>query len=147
MTLKCMIANNINSVHIVMCIVGAISCLLPLYFDDSYIENFELSKSLDTTEFVVFSAVCFALAAPLILDQFIELFMNTRNETNKHSKSIIKVLFATDVEQTIFIFGTLIVPIIALIPNEWFHYQNMAFSYVCCVKSQYTVSFPFECCP
>jgi hypothetical protein len=141
-----MIANNINSVHILMCIVGAITCLLPLYFYDSYVEDFELSKALDTTEFLVFSAICFALAAPLILDQFIELFMNTRNETNKHSKSIIKVLFATDVEQTIFIFGTLIVPIIAVIPNSRFHYQNMAFTYLCCVRSQHMVSFPFECC-
>jgi hypothetical protein len=138
--LKSFIANNINSIHILMCIVGATGCLLPLHFYDSYVEKFELHKAIHTTEFVVFSAVCFGLAAPLILDFLIDRFVHTSNERKIHSNSIVKVFFATDVEQMIFIFGTLIIPLIAVIPESCYVYQRMTFTFMCCLRSQYMVS-------
>jgi predicted membrane protein len=146
LSLKSFMANNINSIQILMCIVGATICLLPLHFYDSYAEKFELHKSIRTTEFVIFSTVSLGLAAPLILDFLIDQFIYTSKERNIHSKSIGKVLFVTDVEQIIFIFGTLMVPIIAVIPESSYLSHKMTFTYICCARSQYLVSLPFECC-
>jgi hypothetical protein len=139
MPLRSFIANNIYGIQIFLCIVGACSCLLPLYIQDSYVENTKLSRSLNTIEFTAFSACCISLAAPLLLNQIIDRFLQTFGKKSCIGiKSSVKVLFATDIEQLIFIFGVLVVPIITLFPLEFHH--DTAFLYICCVKSQNILS-------
>lgn len=119
-----------------MCIAGAVGCLLPLHFQDSYIEETRLSKSLSSIEFTIFSVVCFTLVTPLILDQIIEIIIYASSERNVNSKSYIKMLFVTDIEKMFYIFGVLIVPMITVIPGL----DDLAFTYECCVRSQYMLT-------
>jgi hypothetical protein len=136
MVLKSFIAHNINSIHVFMCIVGAVGCLLPLYFQDSYIEDFEISRSLKSQEFYIFCSICFTLTIPLILDQIIEIIIYVRNGRKVRSKSFIKTLIVTDAEKMLFILGVITVPIIVVIPSL----QNVAFAYICCLRSQYMLT-------
>lgn len=133
LSLKSFTANNINSFHILICIGGAISCLLPLYFQESYIEESRLSESLKSIEFTIFCTICFTLATPLILEQIIESIASACSDSNGVSTRIsIKILFLTDMEKLFFIFGVLIVPIVTVIPGL----QNLAFTYICCLRAQ-----------
>jgi hypothetical protein len=108
---------------------------------DSYIEDNELSRSLSTTEFKFFSAVCFTLAIPLVLDQIIDKIMYKGNIRSK--KSSVKGKYATDAEELIFIFGVIIVALVSylnmLYPVQE-RYHNLAFIYVCCLKTQYILT-------
>lgn len=136
MILKSFVANNMNNIHIFFCILGAIGCLLPLYFEVSYVEKFEISRSLASVEFTIFSAVSFTLTAPLILDQIVELIIYaSSNERNIHLKSSIKILFLTDVERMLFVFGVLIIHIITVIPVN-----DLYFTYLCCLDCQYVLT-------
>lgn len=120
-----------------MCIGGAIGCLLPLYFQDSYIEKFPLRKAVSSFEFTIFSAVTFALAAPLILDQIMDFISYANNGKIINLKTSIMLLFLTDVEKILFVLGTLIVPVGTIITNNS---DKLAFTYACCVDCQYMLT-------
>jgi len=133
---KSFIYRNLNTIHIVMCIAGAIGCVLPLNFQESYIEDFPFATSMMTLEFYIFCAVCFTLATPLILDQIVDMIIHLSTETNI-ARTRAKILFLSDIEISLFLTGFLIVPIIAVIPDL----QNPAFTYTCCLRSQFMLTF------
>jgi hypothetical protein len=116
--------------------MGAICCLLPIHYQEFYIEESQLNTALKTIEFTIFSAVCFTLAAPLVINFLIEVIVNATNDRNIHSKSAINVLFLTDIEKLLFIMGVISVPIIAVLPDL----NNLALVYACCLRSQFMLT-------
>ena len=126
-----------NTIQVIICLLGGISCLLPLYVNPvSTLEMSPLRQALPSRTHRDLSVAALSLMLPLLLDLIAELSISTwkrvctRSEAAKihQKKSLLNSL-----ERATALFGAAIVPLCALLPDNT---ANWAYVHVCCQKCQ-----------
>lgn len=126
-----------NTIQVIICLLGGISCLLPLYVNPtSKLERSPLRQALPSQSNRDFSVSALSLMLPLLLDLTAELInsawrrVRTRSEAVKiHDKKSL----LNSMERATALFGAAIVPLSALLPENT---ANWAYVHVCCQKCQ-----------
>lgn len=126
-----------NTVQVIICLLGGLSCLLPLYVNPvSKLEMSPLRQALPSRSNRDFSVSALSLMLPLLLDLIAEYIISTWKKLRTRSeaaeihnkKSLLNII-----ERATALFGAAIVPLCALLPDNT---ENWAYVHVCCQKCQ-----------
>ena len=122
-----------NSIHIMICIIGGLSCLLPLYFfPESQLEDTKLRPALSSGPVRDSAVAAVALVLPLIMEILTDVFVSCTERADRIKYNCRNALLNSP-ERFVFVCGTAIAPIIALLPRET---ASWAYIYLCCSKCQ-----------
>ena len=128
-------------------------CFLPLFMGmQSHLEDNDLRKSLEDTEWDVYAASSLTLTAPLIVETCFDLFSKYKENSSKKRKTLEEaqreseiqdtkrksgggggIATFTDAEKIVYLMGMIVSPATAFLPNST---KNMALVYLCARMGQ-----------
>lgn len=128
-----------NVIQVLLCYMFGFFCLLPLYYDPStYLEETILRNSLTSIGYRYSAVATIALAIPFMLDLVTDLVLKPKDVKQSNEKTIVKEGFLNNMEKVLFLIGTVMLPIVAFLPDTT---ARWAFIYVCCNKCQQLLVF------
>ena len=124
-----------NKIHVVICFVGSLLCLLPLFTDtSSNLESSPLRSAISSQISREIAAATLALTLPLVIDLATETFYISRNTDNSViTKVRVGFTLLNNIERAALLCGMAVVPVCSLFPNDT---SNLALIYACCQKCQ-----------
>lgn len=124
-----------NKIHVVICFVGSLLCLLPLFTEtSSNLESSALRSAISSQISREIAAATLALTLPLVIDLGTETFYISRNTDNcVITKVRVGFTLFNNIERAALLCGMAVVPVCSLFPNDT---SNLALIYICCQKCQ-----------
>jgi hypothetical protein len=124
-----------NKIHVVICFVGSLLCLLPLFTEtSSKLESSALRSAISSQISREIASATLALTLPLVIDLATETFYISRNTDNSViTKVRVGFTLLNNIERAALLCGMAVVPVCSLFPNDT---SNLALIYVCCQKCQ-----------
>jgi hypothetical protein len=133
-----------NELHIAMTIICSVFCFIPMIAKvPSHFEESNLRHSMTSHYFQYPSVAIIALIAPLAVDIVLDMSVSWCTRTNKAIK-LKQSMIAEETlrysvslpEKIIFLFSIVVVPIVALLPED---YPNLGLAFCCCHKFQLSI--------
>lgn len=122
-----------NCMHIMICFIGGLSCLLPLFIHPvSLLEDTCLRAALPSMRNRDSAVAAVALIVPVIMEMTTDIVICCF-ETADRIKYNCRDALLNSPEKFVFFCGTVIVPITAFLPTDT---ENWAYIYLCCTKCQ-----------
>jgi hypothetical protein len=124
-----------NKIHVVICFVGSLLCLLPLFTEtSSNLESSALRSAISSQISREIASATLALTLPLVIDLATETFYISRNTDNSViTKVRVGFTLLNNIERAALLCGMAVVPVCSLFPNDT---SNLALIYICCQKCQ-----------
>ena len=129
-----------QSLHMIICLISGLMCLLPIMLDvSSNLETDSLRVALSTsTGFNFCCASCIALVVPLLLDVLFDLRAVSVNEIstahiNQSNTGTLSFTFLNIPERLLILMGMIILPVVIFLPEST---ENLGLIYLCFVNCQ-----------
>jgi hypothetical protein len=124
-----------HKIHVVICFVGSILCLLPLFTNtSSNLESSPLRSAISSQTSREIASATLALTCPLIIDLATETFYISRCTDNSViTKVRVGFTLLNNIERAALLCGMAVIPACSLFPNDT---SNLALIYTCCQKCQ-----------
>ena len=122
-----------NKSHIILCLIGGMCCLLPLYFDPvSNLEETRLRQAVSSSINRESSIAILVLAVPIFMEILTDSVISLVNQGNTSKDAYLGALL-NHYERFIFFIGSIIVPFTAFFPSDT---TKWAYLYLCLSKCQ-----------
>ena len=125
-----------NKSHILLCLIGGMCCLLPLYFDPiSNLEETRLRRAISSPKNRESSIAILALVVPLFMEILTDSAISLAKRGNP-SEVECPVALLNHCERLVFFIGSVTVPFTTFFPPETL---NWAYLYLCLSKCQFAL--------
>jgi hypothetical protein len=127
-----------NLIQMMICFIGGLCCLLPLYLDPiSNLEDSPLRAALESGKSRDSAVASMTLVTPLALDIMTEIFISViKKGTNSKLQKQNKLILLNTTERLVFLLGIVCIPVTTYFPDNT---PKWAYIYVCCQKCQLTL--------
>ena len=122
-----------NKSHLLLCLIGGVSCLLPLYFHPhSHLEETRLRQAVSSTKNRESSIAIMVLVFPILMEVFTDCIVSFIKRGSP-SKIECPAALLNHCERLVFFIGSVAVPFTAFFPSDTI---NWAYMYLCLSKCQ-----------